>query len=82
MLKGGWTGRLAILVNLTAFLLTGDITWGICLGLIDRLHLAGGSKLQMALEVFPAPLSLLAVAAFYLFVYARQGFTPTAQAEA
>jgi Glycosyltransferase family 87 len=82
MLKGGWTGRLAILVNLTAFLLTGDITWGICLGLIDRLHLAGGSKLQMALEVFPPPLSLLAVAAFYLFVYARQGFTPTAQAEA
>lgn len=72
--EGGMLGWLALLVNTAAFVLTGDLTWAILLGLIDRLQLSGSGLsgyLVMAAQMFPAPLALLAMAIFYLWVYAR-----------
>ena len=71
--EGGMLGRLALLVNTAGFVLTGDLTWAILLGLIGHLHLAPtgfSGWLATALEVFPAPLMLLVMAIFYLWIYA------------
>ncbi|MGO9336245.1 MAG: glycosyltransferase 87 family protein [Terracidiphilus sp.] len=73
--EGSVLGKLALLVNTAAFVLTGDLTWAILLGLIGHLHLAAtgfSGWLSTALQVFPAPLMLLAMAIFYLWVYARR----------
>jgi hypothetical protein len=73
--EGGLIGRLALLVNAAGFLLTGDIPWAIVLGLIGKLHpppagLSG--QILIAVQVFPAPLILLVMGIFYLWVYARR----------
>jgi hypothetical protein len=73
--EGGLIGRLALLVNTAGFVLTGDIPWAIVLGLINKLHpspagLSG--KILIAVQVFPAPLILLLMSVFYLWVYARR----------
>lgn len=82
--EGGVLGKIALLVNTAGFVLTGDLTWAILLGLIGRLHLAPtgfSGWLATALEVFPAPLMLLAMAVFYLWIYARGSFRTAAEAE-
>ena len=71
----GLIGRLALLVNMAAFVLTGDLTWAIVLAIINHLHVpATGLSGQMVIvaQVFPAPLILLIMAIFYLWVYARR----------
>jgi hypothetical protein len=76
--QDGRLGKLALLVNTAGFILTGDLTWAILLGLIGRLHLAAtgfSGWLSTALQVFPAPLMLFAMAIFYLWVYAREGLS-------
>jgi hypothetical protein len=73
--EGGVTGWLALLVNGAAFVLTGDITWAILLALINHLHLAAtgfSGQILIAVQVFPAPLILLLIGVFYLWVYARK----------
>ena len=73
--EGGLIGRLALLVNMAAFVLTGDLTWAIVLAIINHLHVpATGLSGQMVIvaQVFPAPLILLIMAIFYLWVYARR----------
>lgn len=82
--EGGVLGRLAILVNTAGFVLTGDLTWAILLGLIGRLRLAAtgfSGWLSTALQVFPAPLILLVMAIFYLWIYARHGSGSTQESE-
>ncbi len=71
--EGGKLGKLALLVNTAGFVFTGDLTWAILLGLIGHLHLAAtgfSAWLSTALQMFPAPLMLLAMGVFYLWVYA------------
>ena len=73
--EGGLIGWLAMLINTAAFVLTGDLTWAILLGLINRLHLSGGGTggtILTVLQTFPAPLILLVTGVFYLWVYARR----------
>jgi len=82
--EGGLLGRLALLVNIAGLVLTGDLTWAIFLSLINHLHLANtgfSGWLSMALQVFPAPLTLLVMGIFYLWVYARQTSRPTPEIE-
>jgi hypothetical protein len=73
--EGRAIGRFAMFVNIAALVFTGDLTWAILLGLINRLHLAAtgfSGWISVALQVFPAPLILLLSAVFYLWVYARK----------
>ncbi len=73
--EGGLIGRLALLVTAAGFVLNGDVTWAIVLGLIGRLHIAPSAlsdQLLIAVQVFPAPLILLVIGVFYLWVYARR----------
>jgi hypothetical protein len=70
--EGRLTGRLALLVNTLAFLLTGDLPWVIFSGLISHLHPAMpwlSGPFLTAVVVFPTPLILLAMGIFYLWVY-------------
>jgi hypothetical protein len=62
-------------VNTAGFVLTGDIPWAIFLGLINNLHLPTtwlSGQILMAAQVFPAPLILLVMGIFYLWVYVRR----------
>jgi hypothetical protein len=73
--EGGLIGRLALLVDSAAFVLTGDLPWAFVLGLISHLHLpttALTNQMLIAVQVFPAPLILLITGIFYLWVYARR----------
>ena len=73
--EGGVIGRLAMLVNVVALVFTGDLTWALLLALIKRLPLAPtafSGQLLTVLQVFPAPLILLIMSIFYLWVYARR----------
>ena len=82
---GGAIGRLAMLINLAAMVFTGDLTWAVCLSLINRLHLAPtgfSGWVSIALQTFPAPLMLLITAIFYLWIYARQSFRVPEESEA
>jgi hypothetical protein len=79
--EGGLIGWLALLVNTAGFALNGDVTWAIVLGLIGRLHMPPSGlseQLLIALQVFPAPLILLVIGVFYLWVYARRCYTEAA----
>jgi hypothetical protein len=72
--EGGKIGKLALLVNTAGFVLTGDIAWAIVLGLIESLHLPTTKvwvQILTYVQIFPAPLILLGMAAFYLWAYAR-----------
>jgi len=82
--EGGVIGWLALVVNSAGFLLTGDLTWAILLGLINRLHLSTtgfSGQIFIALQVFPAPIILLVMGVFYLWVYARKAPRSTAEIE-
>ncbi len=73
--EGGAVGRLAMGVNIAGLALTGDLTWAIFLGLIKHLqssHTGFSGWVLMAMQVFPAPLVLLVMAVFYLWIYARK----------
>jgi hypothetical protein len=73
--EGGPIGRLALLLNTLGFVFTGDLTWAVLLGFIHRLHppATGLSHwILIAVQVFPAPLILLLISVFYLWVYARK----------
>jgi hypothetical protein len=77
--EGGLIGWLALLVNSAGFVLTGDLPWAILFGLINNLHppltpLTG--QMLIAVQVFPAPLILLVMGVFYLWVYMRNYSAP------
>lgn len=73
--QGGLIGRLALLVNTAGFILIGDLPWLFLLALIHGLHLPTtgpeGHTLRVAL-VSAAPLMLLLMAIFYLWIYMRR----------
>jgi hypothetical protein len=73
--QGGIIGWLALMVNTAAFVLIGDLTWAIRLDLISKLQLPTtgfSGQILTALQVFPAPLILLVMGIFYLWVYMRR----------
>ncbi len=73
--EGGPIARLALLINASGFVLTGDLTWAFILGIINHLSLSTSQLrvlLLIAVQVFPAPFILLTMAIFYLWVYMRR----------
>jgi hypothetical protein len=64
--KGGRLARWALALTLAAIVLTGDIFW---VTLFQITHYSGPS---VTFGMIPAPLILLALSAFYLWVYMRQ----------
>jgi len=72
--EGGRIGRFAVLVNVAGFVLTGDFSWAIFIAITSALHLPGTGlmgRLVMVVNVFSAPLILLLMGVFYLWVYVR-----------
>jgi hypothetical protein len=79
------TGRLALLVNTLAFLLTGDLPWVIVSGLISHLRPVApwlSGQLLTAIVVFPTPLVLLIMGVFYLWVYVSRSWASDGPLEA
>ena len=77
----GRIGRVALLINAAGFVLTGDYLWSIYLGALIDLRLLPTDQpgpLLSATLLFPLPLILLIMGAFYLWVYARRAFQPVA----
>jgi hypothetical protein len=77
--EGGLTGRLALLVTTAGFVLNGDFFWIVVLGLISHLQLPATALTRhvvIAVQAFPAPLILLVISVFYLWVYVRHCSTP------
>ncbi len=66
----------ALGITATAFFFDGDFPWVIFFQFANKLHLLApgtNQSLGIVLADFPVPLSLLAMSAFYLWVYARSG---------
>jgi hypothetical protein len=83
--EGSPIGRLALFLNTLGFVLTGNLTWAVLLGVINRLHspATGLSHwILIARQVFPATLILLLISVFYLRVYARECSHSVLEAEA
>src|SRR6185437_9960362 len=73
--KGGFKGRAAASVTSTAVFFTGEVPLAFLNPLLHRLHLDAGSlmsKLGMVLLMRLAPLSLLAMCLFFVWVYGRE----------
>ena len=73
--KGGKTGKMALAVSAIALLITGDVTWGIFLALLGKVPMPNtelSGHILTALQMFPAPLILLIVCVFYLWVFVRR----------
>jgi len=82
--EGGPIGRLALLMTTAAFVLTGDLTWAILLGLMNHVYPAATgvfAQILMVAQVFPPPLILLSMGVFYLWVYARKAPQSTSETE-
>jgi riboflavin transporter FmnP len=81
--EGGVTGKLALAVNAAAFVLTGDLPWvifSVALGYLRPMMPWFSDTMLTAVVVFPAPMALLAMSIFYLWVYARRGSEPSLNA--
>jgi glucan phosphoethanolaminetransferase (alkaline phosphatase superfamily) len=77
--EGGRIARSALLVTAAGFALTGDITWAIILGIINNLHVTmtrQAGQILTVIQVLPAPLILLVMAIFYLWVKSRHAQIP------
>jgi hypothetical protein len=75
--KGGLIGRLALLVNTAGLVLTGDIFWAFFAAILSNKHLPPTrliGEVLMCVQVFSAPLILLLVGIFYLWIYVRCSF--------
>jgi hypothetical protein len=65
--------------------LTGDLGWTILFRLIGNLHpstVSAVGRILTAMQVVPAPLILLVMGVFYLWVYARSARLPVEDASA
>jgi hypothetical protein len=73
--EGGSIGWLALLVTTAGFIMTGDATVAIFFRTISNLHLPAtglSGQIAAAIQIFPAPLVLLVMGIFYLWVYAKR----------
>ncbi|MDR5726210.1 MAG: glycosyltransferase family 87 protein [Terriglobia bacterium] len=70
--RGGFIGKLSLLLTTLGILLTGDIPWAVFFAVLSKMHVAPAYlPLLNAVEAFPQPLILLAMSIFYLWVYMR-----------
>ena len=77
--EGGRIGRIALLLNVVGFIVTGDLPWIIILPHISKLPPTATQlsvHIAMAVQAFPAPLILLVLGIFYLWVYVRRCSAP------
>jgi len=73
--EGRLTGKLALLATSAGFIVTGYLPWAILLKLMSNLHLPAtglSGQIQLAVEALPAPLTLLTLSVFYLWVYLQR----------
>lgn len=68
--EGGILAWSALSLTLAAILVTSGILWAIFLSVIGQLHLP--ALLSAAAQIVPAPLILLGVGVFYLWIYWRR----------
>ncbi|MGP8250785.1 MAG: glycosyltransferase family 87 protein [Terracidiphilus sp.] len=83
--RKGIAGRIGLAVTAAALVFTGAFGWMIVEGLLTVMHppaTGWGAWLAMAVQVFPAPLILLATGCFYLWALARGGREPAPDAQA
>jgi glycosyl transferase family 87 len=81
--EGRSIGRIALSLNLAAFVFTGDLPQAILVGLLYHPHssVTGlSAQIETAGLAFPAPLILLIMAGFYLWVYFRRVVSDTGNA--
>lgn len=82
--RGGVAGRLALGINVAGFLFVGDLSSAILLGMVRMLpfsHSMISERISIMVQVFPVPLSLLAMGIFYLWLYIRWSAQPRTLAE-
>jgi hypothetical protein len=82
---GGLIARLALLVSTAGLVVTGDLPWVFVLGLMHHLHLSAtglSRQILMAVLTLSAPLVLLLISIFYLWVYARNARDPIGRQDA
>ena len=75
LVERGLTGWLALLVTAASFVLNGDLPWVLFFALIKMLHVSTAGvtgQILIAIQVFAAPLILLVMGMFYLWVYLRR----------
>jgi len=73
--EGGLIGRVALSLNMAGFVLNGDLPQAVLVGLLYHPHTsATGTPVQISAAglAFPAPLILVLMAIFYLWVYIRR----------
>ena len=76
----GRIGRIGLAVTFAALVATADILWAVMYMFLARLHgpnLGLGGQFRIAIQVLPAPLAMLAMAVFYLWVYATRARGPS-----
>jgi len=80
--EGGVSGKFALGINILGFVLTGDLVWTILFYLIGhqpQFFSRWPAPLLMAIQVFPAPLILLAMGVFYLWAYMKRCPAPVGE---
>ncbi len=73
--EGGPLGRIGLVLNSLAILITSDLPLGMLAILTKDLHLSDGSlpfKVMMVFFTRPIPIVLLALGSFYLWLYKRR----------
>ena len=73
--EGGGLGRIGLLLNSRAILITSDFSLGLLAILTKDLHLYTGNppfKMMLILLARPIPIVLLALGSFYLWLYKRR----------
>ncbi len=74
--EGRAVGRVALALTAAGVVLTGEFEWAMFGAAVKSLHPATADfagRMVTGLEIYPVPLVLLAMAAFYVWVYARRG---------
>jgi hypothetical protein len=82
--EGGLAARFALVVNFAAFVLTGDLSWAIFLNYVTNLHLSTVGlplKLLSIVQMCSAPLTLLILGIFYLWVYVSRSYASAVSTE-
>jgi hypothetical protein len=82
--KRGVVGWLALALNALGFVITGDISWITMLSLIERLFASApalAARIAASMQVFSAPLILLSLGVFYLWVYVSRSSVKVAATE-
>lgn len=73
--EGGRVGRWAVWITAIAFVLNGDWTWAVLDTVLVRYHISQIGS-HISLLAFPVPLSLLAMAGFYLWAFWARTASP------